>query len=279
MLIKAIKTVCVVMVCSVLTHAASANLLINPTRVQFNPGDRSDEVTLINTSQMTTTYRLEWAEKRAKAGGGYHELNAAEAAQFPTASKMLRFSPRQVTLKAGERQTIKLAVRRPAGLATGEYRSHLLFKALPPPQEEKAPDDISLAVNIVLSFAIPVVVREGDVQYHIDMNSASLSFNPGTKESSVIVDMSRTGIHSTLGNIVAYWTPAGGQEKEIARVNEYSFWPELDRTNTPLISVGSDFAPSDGKLRIIYEGIKDFRGVVFFEKTINVKRSAIFTAN
>lgn len=280
MLRKSIKVLCSVILFSLIAQGASAHLLINPTRVQFNPGDRSAEVTLINTSDMTTTYRLEWKEKKAKPGGGYDDLDEAQAASFPTSSKMLRFSPRQVTLKAGERQTIKLALRRPAGLTAGEYRSHLLFKALPPPGlEEAQAQSPNLAINIVLSFAIPVVVREGNLQYQIAMNTASIDFNPATKDGSVDVDMSRSGTHSVLGNLTAYWIPAGGEERVIAKTTEYSFWAELSQTNAKLSWVGADFAPADGKLRIVYEGTKDFRGTVFFDKTINVNRSAIITTN
>ncbi|HEY0893331.1 MAG TPA: fimbria/pilus periplasmic chaperone, partial [Cellvibrio sp.] len=245
---------------SLIVQSASANLLINPTRVQFNPSDRTTDVTLINTSQVTTTYRLEWAEKKAKANGGYTDLDSAAAANFPVASKMLRFSPKQVTLKPNERQTIKLAIRRPQGLADGEYRSHLLFRALPPTKNsvEKDQQTASTVIAVVLNFAIPVVIQQGTPNYTVNANSARILFNPSKKDGSVEVDLSRSGIHSMIGNISAYWTPAGGKEQLIAKLGDYNFWPELSTARATLHWVGTDFAPADGKLRLVYEGAKDF---------------------
>lgn len=259
----------------------SANLLINPTRVQFNPADRTADVTLINTSTTTNTYRIEWAEKKAKPTGGYIDLNSNEAANFAIASNMLRHSPKQVTLKAGERQTIKLALRRPQNLSNGEYRSHLLFKALPPPTPEETENkgEGSTVVNIVLSFAIPVVVRQGSENYELTLNDAAITYNPSQKNGSVILNMSRQGITSTFGNISAYWTPSNGQERLIAKIGDYSFWPELSNSTLALAWVGADFAPADGKLRVVYEGVKDFRGKTFFNKTFTINRSMIKTAN
>lgn len=258
-----------------------ANLLINPTRVEFSPNDRTADVTLINTSKVTTTYRLGWAEKKAKQGGGYHDLAAAEAANFPIASSMLRFSPKQVTLKPNERQTVKMAIRRPQNLATGEYRSHLLFKALPPktPEEGLDPNASATAINLVVSFAIPVVIQQGVLDYQMTMSNAVISYNPAKKDGSVAVTIARTGLHSVIGHISAYWTPNGGKERLIAKAGDYNLWPELSTTTASLTWVGADFAVTDGKLRIVYEGVKSFRGKTFFDNTISVKGGMIKTAN
>jgi fimbrial chaperone protein len=280
MLSKYLKHLSAITLLSLVTHSASANLLINPTRVQFNPADRTADVTLINTSDMTTTYRVEWAEKKAKQNGGYHSLTDMEVANAPIASKMIRFSPKQVTLKPGERQTVKLALRRPQGLAIGEYRSHLQLKALPPAKPTtNTGAAASTAINIVLNFAIPVVVQQGTLQYQFDTSGARISFNPNQKNGSVEVDLTRSGIHSVTGNINAYWTPNGGQERLIAKVGDFNFWPELQRTTVNLGWVGADFAPADGKLRIVYEGVKDFRGKIFFDKTFSINRSSIKMLN
>ena len=278
---KLLKTLCIGLLLAATTQTAWANLLINPTRVQFNPTTRTADVTLINTSKVTTTYRLEWAEKKAKPGGGYIDLSPSAAASFPIASSMLRFSPKQVTLKPGERQSVKLAIRRPQGLAAGEYRSHLSFKALPPKTAEEGflPKAASTTVNIVLHFAIPVVIQQGNLDYSLAVNNAQIAYNPAKKDGSVELSLSRSGMHSVIGHISAYWTPNGGQERLIAKQGDYNFWPELGTTTTNLAWVGADFAAGDGKLRVVYEGTKDFRDKVFFEKTFAISRSSIKMTN
>lgn len=278
---RLIKTIFWGLALSLFTHGSSANLLINPTRIHFNPTDRTADITLINTSETTKTYRIEWSEKKALPGGGYEDLSTHVAANFPIASGMLRHSPKQVTLKAGERQTIKLALRRPQNLANGEYRSHLLLKALPPPTPERADNsgDGAAIVNIVMSFAIPVVVRQGAENYNVTVDNAVISYNPTMKTGEVKISTSRSGTTSTYGHINAYWTPMGGSELLIGKISDYSFWPELSSSTTLLAWVGADFAVTDGKLRIVYEGAKDFRGKVFFDKTFSVNRGSIKTLN
>ena len=46
------------------------------------------------------------------------------------ADGMLSWSPRQITLQPGTAQVVRLMVRKPEGLAEGEYRSHLDFMDL-----------------------------------------------------------------------------------------------------------------------------------------------------
>lgn len=260
-----------------LTQTAWADLLINPTRVMLGANDRTTEVTLINISKQTNTYRIGWLEKKASEQGGYIDLTPAQAASAPIASSMIRFSPRQVTLKPGERQAVKLAVTRKQGLAKGEYRSHLQFRAIPP--EKKAENEgggQNMAITMMLSFAIPVVVVQGGVDYDLSFQNAQIHFNPARNSGSVKVQMTRSGANSVIGNISAYWTPAGSsKEVLIAKAGDYNFWPETKRLNAELIWAGTAFAKTDGKLRIVYEGVKEFRGKVFFDKTINVSGSAI----
>ena len=280
-----IKHACMGILFALFTHQASANLLINPTRVVFNPTDRTTDITLINISQTTNTYRIEWVEKKAKSAGGYDDLTPATVANFPIASSMLRYSPRQVTLGPGEKQTIKMAIRRPEGLANGEYRSHLVFKALPPmgplaPEKAAGAEEASsMKVNIMLTFAIPVVVKQGALNYQVSMDDAAITYNPTSKAGSVTVNMSRSGTNSVIGNIDAYWTPTGGKEQVIGKAGDFNFWPEINQTKATLTWVGTDFAQTDGKLRIVYGGTKDFRNQVFFDKTINIQKGMIKMAN
>lgn len=278
---KIVKILCASLIVLLTSQTTWANLLINPTRVEFNPSSRTADVTLINISQVTTTYRLEWAEKKAKPGGGYIDLSANAATTFPIASSMLRFSPKQVTLKPGERQTVKLAIRRPQNLAAGEYRSHLAFKALPPRTAEEGlqPQAASTVVNIVLHFAIPIVIQQGELDYNLALNNAKIIYKPAQKDGSVELTLSRSGMHSVIGHISAYWTPNGGQERLIAKIGDYNSWPELTNNTASLAWVGADFAPADGKLRVVYEGVKEFRGKTFFDKTFTISRSMIKTSN
>lgn len=261
-----------------------ANLVIHPIRVQFNPGDRSTEVTLLNDSNKTNTYRLEWREKKAKEGGGYYDLKGEAIKSFPIASPMIRFTPRQVTLKPGERQTVKMSIRRNARLPDGEYRSHMIFKALPPPSLLAEPDQqtagLTMQFNMVTSFVVPVVVQQGSHDSQVSLSNATVHYNTAEPaKSSVFVEIKRQGKHSSYGDIEAYWSPQGGKEVLIAKAASFSSWPELNKTSVSLSWVGANFALTDGKLRIVYKGMRDFKDRTFFDTSIQVNRSAIKTTN
>lgn len=258
-----------------LCTSVSANLLIYPTRVDFQGNDRVKEITLTNTSQQTNTYRLEWDEKRALPAGGYVDLTEEEAKHFPVSSTMLRFTPRQVTLAPGERQTVKLAIRRPKGLADGEYRSHLKFSALPPAQNQAAQDSAIMQINMVMSFAVPIVIQQGNTDIHIKLSDAKISYQPAKNTGTVTLKIDRQGMHSIIGNMTAYWTPQGGHERVIARLGEYNLWADNGQTTVNMFWVGNEFPITDGELKIVYKGAKSFSGKTFMEEKISIRKSNI----
>lgn len=277
---KSILLFCAV-VMSGYSHLSSANLIIHPTRIDFDTSERVAEVSLLNSSNKTNTYRIEWSEKKAVSVGSYQDLRPEQVNRQIIASPMIRYAPRQVTLKPGERQVIKLSLRRPSSLQLGEYRSHLLFKAIPLQSEQVKTDQQGLVMqlSIIPSFAIPVVVRHGStLNYQINVKSAEIIYNEANPDrSKVSVAMSRQGNQSVYGDVIAYWTPVGGSEVELAKAGGVSYWTDLNDVTAQLGWVGSKFALTNGKLRIVYSGIRDFRGKVFVEKTFDIQRGQIKT--
>lgn len=270
----------VVLVFALLSTGVSANLLIYPVRVSFDEIERIEEVTLTNTSSRTTTYRLQWAEKQALSDGGYQALTESEALKMPTASSMLRFSPREVTLKPRERQLIKLRLRRPRDLLDGEYRSHLLFKAMPPKKAEDNSNQTGTIIDMVMSFAIPLTVQQGKYDSQVTLQTAKIEYNANEGSRKVSLGLLRTGIHSSSGDISAYWKPNGsGTEILLAKRADYNFWSELSESNIVLVSSEEKFIPSDGSLRIHYEGSRNFRGNTYLDEIIYIKQNQIVLSN
>lgn len=263
------------------SHFSSANLIIHPTRIDFDASARVAEVSLLNSSNKTNTYRVEWVEKKATAVGGYTDLKPEQINRQIIASPMIRYAPRQVTLKPGERQVIKLSLRRPSSLPLGEYRSHLMFKAIPQQTEQAKTDQqgVVMQLSVIPSFAIPVVVRHGSaLNYQISVKNAEIIYNEANPEQSKVrVAMSRQGNQSVYGDVIAYWTPTGGSEVELAKTGGFSYWTDLNDVTAQLGWIGSKFALTNGKLRIVYSGIRDFRGKVFVENTFDIQRGQIKT--
>jgi len=253
----------------------SANLLIYPVRVSFNETERKAEMTLTNTSSQTNTYRLGWTEKEARSEGGYHDLTDEEAKNFPVASNMLRYSPRQVTLKPGERQLIKLTLRRARGLEEGEYRSHILFKAIPSKEESKSSNGTSTSVNIMMSFAVPVTIQQGKYDVEVSLKDANIAYNPTTGERKVSANLLRQGQHSASGDISAFWKAPGKKEVLIGKIADFNLWSELSEATPSFVPTEADFIPSDGRLRIQYEGVRDFKGNSYLDETVEIKLNQI----
>ena len=121
------------------THAeGSGDLLVAPTRVVFEARRRSAEVTLVNIGTDTATYRISFVHQRMKPDGSLEAVDTPGPGEA-FADDLVRFSPRQVTLEPRVAQTVRMQLRIPAGLTAGEYRSHLLFRAIPPPPPPRTP--------------------------------------------------------------------------------------------------------------------------------------------
>jgi len=189
----------------------------------------------------------------------------------PMASKMIRFSPKQVTLKPNERQVVRLALRRPKGLLEGEYRSHLKLEALPPKKEaDKNKGEMSIKLDVLLSYSIPVLVRQGNVSHNIEASGIELAFDPATAKTQLRVNFIRSGLFSSTGNVTAYWTAPDGNEHVVARLNNLNIYPELKTTSQQMSWIDDSFRPEQGQLRIVYEGKQEFNGQIFAEYEYSV---------
>jgi P pilus assembly chaperone PapD len=262
-----------------LVSQAYANLLISPTRVMLDDRQRSAKVNLINPTNETRTYRLEWLNKKVNQFGGYEALTEAELANFPKASDMLRLSPKQVTLGPNERQTIKVVVRRPKDLADGEYRSHLAFTALPKKKSKEGDEPsqgASFQVDVLLSFDIPVIVRQGKLDADIKVLAAELTHHPENSAVDIVFDVARTGNSSVTGNFMVYWQPKGSSsETLVTRVHGYNLYTEHNNYKVKL--AWADFKPSAGTLRIVYEGKKEFSGQILADQVLKIAKKDIKT--
>ena len=121
---------------------AAAELMVAPTRLVMGAGERSTELTLVNKGNEQTAFRIAVENSRMRRD------DALETAETPRtgemfAADMIRFAPRRVILEPGGRQTIRVSVDTPAGLAPGEYRSHLRLMSAPTSAGQKLdkPDD------------------------------------------------------------------------------------------------------------------------------------------
>jgi hypothetical protein len=239
-----------------------ANLMITPTRISFAERDTTAKVYIINTSNEEKTYRLIWTEKIAKSEGGYTNYNGL----LPTSlSPMMRMSPSQVTLKPGEKQVVKLAVRKPKGLKSQEYRSHLLFQALPN-QKLASDKELGISLNMILSYSIPVILKYGS-----DLPQLAIS-DVNVAREQISFNFKHKGDFSAFGDVAVYFKGQGTEEpKHIGMLAGHSVYPELTSLSTTLRFLDGYKITEPGDILIKYIGKEEYKGVVFAEKIINLK--------
>ena len=244
---------------------ATANLLISPTRVSFDERQRSAKVTVINSSEEYRTYRVVWSEKLALPGGGYQTLSEPVATSL---SPMARLSPKQIRLAPGERQTVKIAIRKPKNLAKGEYRSHLLFQALP--NEDKAAK-AGLKVNMILSFSIPVIYREQGELPKVAFQTAEIVEDSLNKKPKIAVKLTEEQGFSSYGRLSAYVTNSAGKQEKIAEIGNLSLYPEIEQATVLLDLFSGKQMPKQGNIELKYQGADEYEGVDFGSYSLPIR--------
>jgi P pilus assembly chaperone PapD len=202
-----------------------SDLLIAPTRVVFEGRLRTAEITLVNTGSATATYRISFVHLRMDEQGGTKEIDTAAAKPGERfADELIRYSPRQVTLEPNVAQTVRMQVRKPADLEPGEYRSHLLFRAVPSaaPDLETTRDPAAFSVQLtaIYGVSIPIIVRHGDTAAKATLSELEIAPPSGADATPALrFRIGRTGNQSVYGNLTVSFVPARGKPSVVGLAN------------------------------------------------------------
>ena len=219
--------------------AGVGDLLVAPTRIVLN-GSRGAEIVLSNIGDDVATYRVSVELRRMKEDGSLEDVAQANDRE-ETARGMILYAPRRVTIAPGEPQTIRISARAPKGLADGEYRAHLLFRAVPPPRPVSAPREVKgIAFELIPIYGvtIPVVIRMGNLQAKVGIANVQLTSQAG--KPAVALDLTRAGDRSVFGDVRVF---KPGIKDPIAVQRGVAVYTEIG-TRRMVIPVNPDFAGS-----------------------------------
>lgn len=252
--------VCIISLMLFFVPTVNASLLVSPTRVVFDDRDRVQEVILINTSTKTNTYRLEWEDKFALETGGYVQ-DYDESLFEKTAQPYLRFSPRQIILGPGERQIIKVMLRRTSSTDNDEFRSHLKFVVIPPKTEPSSSNEpgIRMKLDLFFNYSLPVIVRKGDPKVEVKMVNTELKINPVSNNRELFVTMDRLGKSSFIGNLRLV-NIHNGVETIVGRLNDIRLFPEHNQYTRRII-ITEEIQGMQGQFEVRLAGDKEFSNV------------------
>jgi hypothetical protein len=158
------------------------------------------------------------------------------------ADTMVRFSPREVTLPPGQPQVVRLMLRKQSGLENGEYRSHMLFQALPDPaatsiQNLAGQDSKNLQIQLipVVGVSIPIIVRHGNLAAATKLKNLKLRPAASAKDQPHLTLMiEREGSRSVYGDFKVTYHPAKGDPVVINQTNGVAIYTPNTKRNLEL---------------------------------------------
>jgi hypothetical protein len=214
------------------------DLLVAPTRIVLD-GKRGTEVILNNVGSEEATYRISLELRRMTPEGALAEVSEEEANQLEQAAlQMIRYAPRRVTLPPNQPQAIRIGVRAPAGLADGEYRAHMLFRAIPKATAitetvNVQSEGLSIALTPIYGVTIPIIIRRGQLEATASLANGRLeTLESGGK--ALAFDLQRSGQGSVYGEIRV---TRQGDAEPIMVARGIAVYPELNgrtvRLNIP----------------------------------------------
>ena len=182
--------------------AGVGDLLVAPTRLVLD-GRKGAEIILNNIGDEPATYRVSVEFRRMTEKGDLVDV-AEPNATDKAAEDMIIYAPRKVALAPHEPQAIRIAARAPQGLPDGEYRVHMLFRAIPPANPVAQPagqpaKGVQFQLTPVYGVTIPVIVRLGNLEAAAGIANVQLERKDGA--AAVGVDLTRTGNRSTYGEV------------------------------------------------------------------------------
>ncbi len=239
---------------------AAGDLLVAPTRVVLD-GSRGTEVVLNNIGSAPATYRISLEIKRMTALGGLDEIEEADAnAAEKAALAMISFNPRRVTLPPNQPQVIRVGVRVPEGTPAGEYRAHMLFRAVPdaaPATDPAKPvtSGVSIALTPIYGITIPVIVRVGEL-------GASAQIGEARVEETVdgpafAFDLTRSGNRSVYGDIEV---TRPGLAEPLLLARGIAVYPEVGQRKVSLRVPAELAAQLKGPVKIRYSEDREVGG-------------------
>jgi len=230
-------------------QAGVGDLLVAPTRVVLN-GRRGTEVILNNIGDDVATYRVTAELRRMTPEGKLVDVTDPNGNE-KAAQEMILFAPRKVTLPPNQPQAIRLSARAPAGLPDGEYRVHMLFRAVPPPQPATAPaktGGVSFKLIPIYGVTIPVIVRFGNLEAKAALSNVRKVEDDGGKPA-IALDLTRSGTRSTFGEVRVL---KAGVEKPIALLSGVAVYTEIGQRSVTIPIDPVQAAYANGQVTVQY---------------------------
>lgn len=239
---------------------AAGDLLVAPTRVVLE-GGRGTEVILNNVGNAPATYRISLELRRMTAEGRLEEVvTGSESDKEKATLAMVSYAPRRVTLPPNQPQVIRVGARIGTELPDGEYRAHMLFRAVPDAQPAVATgprEGVSIALTPIYGVTIPVIVRKGALRATAAISNIRLDRAEG--QTALAFDLSRSGERSVYGRVRV---TKAGIAKPVYEVRGIAVYAELAARTVSLTLPPEVAAMMAGQVTVQYLEDNDTGGLI-----------------
>jgi len=237
------------------TAADGAGLFISANELIFDRNTRSHSLHITNRGNRTGVYTMSWIDHTMTEEGRL--LAWKEPSQSPwSLQPYIRFSPRRVTLRPGESQRIRIALKsNRSEFEGGELFSHLRvltlnnnLEATTSPNKNTAEVSPGIEIKTRSAINIPVVWRKTSAQ-----PKATITLNSRTN-MSLTLNIRRIGQVSNRG-FLHVMHRFGGVSKALTNTSPFVIYANIENRTTTL---NFDAAlPQQGSLDIYYSSSKD----------------------
>ncbi len=256
------------------------DLAVVPTRVILEGRERAAQVSVLNKGSVAATYRISIINMQMTETGEYRRIEET-GVDGGYADALVRYAPRQVELAPGKSQTVRIILRKPGGLKEGEYRSHILFQAVPDPtvgqsvEATTREEGMSIRLIVVPAITIPLIVRHGTLDATASLSNLRLSKGDASFNGrpTLTFQIDRSGERSVFGDIaIAYRPPGSGEDYTIGEISQLAVYtPNARRIVTLPLRVPEHVKLSGGRIVVQYRARNDDgKGDVLATAELNV---------
>ena len=154
----------------------AGQVTISPTSLFVDSQKRFETLLIMNPSPVAQEIKLSWEfgyPKTDEAGDITFIYNDEEKAAVNSAAEWIRGFPKNFILEPGTRQTIRVTVKAPRGLADGTYWARLKTTSSPisPPVGSSLDGGVSANITFQFNQITGVFYRHGNLSTGIDLKN------------------------------------------------------------------------------------------------------------
>ena len=195
--------------------AAARAVTVSPNALFIDSRTHSGVLTLYNPGTTAEEIEITFAfgyPRSDLAGAISVALADSAPAGEPSVLGFVRAFPRRLRLEPGQRQTVRILMQPPAGLAEGEYWGRVLVHSRggrPPVEQQQGGIHMQIDLETVIVGAVNY--RNGAVKTGVAIDSARAAIVAAGDSVRVVADLRRLGNAAYLGHLTLELVGADGR--------------------------------------------------------------------